>query len=365
MMDLPSTLSIRKYKSISDCSSFADNIDMNYIEIEHNKLLDNKIDNKRRGSISIIKKAKTLLSMLSVDRVKNYLTWIDLGFCLHNIDDLLLQDWIEFSKKSSQNFKEGECEKLWNNFKTEGLGIGSLFRWAKQDNLNAYTDFILEEFDDLLKSSLNGTSASIAEVFYRFNEYFYICTGPKKNSWYEFIGHKWSFMEYPVSIINKLNDEFVNYYIRLQIAFLQKSLCVEDNNEKKNLLDKSKQSYQISLKIQDFSFKEKIIKELENKFCNPHFIDKLDENKDIICFKNGIYDLKNNIFRNGRPEDYVSMCTNIDYIQYDSTNKEILQVYDFKSKIYSSGDCGSVGIRMVTNDGLPTFHCFYTVSQIF
>ena len=34
-----------------------------------------------------------------------------IGVCLHNIDDRLKEDWIEFSKKSPK-FVEGECEKM-------------------------------------------------------------------------------------------------------------------------------------------------------------------------------------------------------------------------------------------------------------
>ena len=34
-----------------------------------------------------------------------------LGWCLHNIDKCLLDDWIDFSLKCPDKFVKGECEK--------------------------------------------------------------------------------------------------------------------------------------------------------------------------------------------------------------------------------------------------------------
>ena len=62
-----------------------------------------------------------------------------LGWCLHNIDHRLLEDWVEFSKQS-EKFVDGECEKEWGTMKNEGLGLGSLYLWAKEDNLEQYTE---------------------------------------------------------------------------------------------------------------------------------------------------------------------------------------------------------------------------------
>ena len=200
------------------------------IEIEHNKIKGINCNNKVYGMKKDIIKAKKLLSILSINRADNYLEWIDLGFCLHNIDYDLLYDWIEFSKNSSK-YKEGECEKDWIKFDNEGLNIGSLYRWAKIDNIHLYTDFLLSEYDDIIKDSLDGSHASIAKVFYEFYKNDYVCTIPDKHSWYEFKNHRWVEILHPCSIFNKLNDEFVKIYIKLIIAYNQKALCVENNNE--------------------------------------------------------------------------------------------------------------------------------------
>ena len=37
---------------------------------------------------------------------------------------------------------------------------------------------------------------------------------------------------------------------------------------------------------------------------------------------NGVFDFEQKIFRDGIPEDYVSKCTNIEYIKIDMNNKD-------------------------------------------
>ena len=86
----------------------------------------------------------SLVDLLSQERVDNYNQWIRVGWCLHNIDDNLLNLWITFSEKSCK-FKNGECEKLWANMENQGLNIGSLHRWAKEDSPIGYLDLISKQ----------------------------------------------------------------------------------------------------------------------------------------------------------------------------------------------------------------------------
>jgi P4 family phage/plasmid primase-like protien len=60
----------------------------------------------------------------------------------------------------------------------------------------------------------------------------------------------------------------------------------------------------------------------------------LDSNNDLLGFKNGVFDLKNMQFRNGRPEDFISMTTDINYIPYDENNEDIKDIMKFYSTIF-------------------------------
>ena len=56
------------------------------------------------------------------------------------------------------------------------------------------------------------------------------------------------------------------------------------------------------------------MKEAKEHFFDKHFMDKLDNDPNLLCFKNGVIDFEKKIFRIAKPDDYVSLCTNIDYL---------------------------------------------------
>ena len=44
----------------------------------------------------------------------------------------------------------------------------------------------------------------------------------------------------------------------------------------------------------------------------------MDSNKYLMCFTNGVVDFKEKLFRDGYPQDYITKCTDIPYVPYDS-----------------------------------------------
>jgi phage/plasmid-associated DNA primase len=58
----------------------------------------------------------------------------------------------------------------------------------------------------------------------------------------------------------------------------------------------------------------------------------LENKKNLIGFENGVYDIDKDEFRNGRPEDYISLSTGINYVEYnddeiDENQEELIQLY--------------------------------------
>jgi hypothetical protein len=116
---------------------------------------ENNKPKKKRKKGSSRKKHKTKVSKkelptileyikcLSAERAKDFHTWIEVGWCLHNIhnkDETLLKQWIKWSKKAPQYAEscETDCREKWDEMADEGFGIGSLKLWAKEDNPKKY-----------------------------------------------------------------------------------------------------------------------------------------------------------------------------------------------------------------------------------
>ena len=79
------------------------------------------------------------LARLSEDRRDSYDPWVRVGMALAQLGDVGLALWRDWSEKSPK-YKPGDCDRKWETFTpgntmTEGITLGSLSEWAKQDSL--------------------------------------------------------------------------------------------------------------------------------------------------------------------------------------------------------------------------------------
>lgn len=71
---------------------------------------------------------RRLVKLLDVARTDNYSNWMQVGWCLRNIDHRLLDAWETFSRRSNK-YLEGECPRLWARMRLSNLGIGTLHQF--------------------------------------------------------------------------------------------------------------------------------------------------------------------------------------------------------------------------------------------
>ena len=94
----------------------------------------------------------------------------------------------------------------------------------------------------------------------------------------------------------------------------------------------------IAIKLKMNSQKNNIMHECEHLFYNEELTAKLDSNKYLLGFENGVYDFKEKKFRNGEAEDYISFSTRTKYIPYDPNDPEQLKIKeeidDFFFKVF-------------------------------
>jgi P4 family phage/plasmid primase-like protien len=126
--------------------------DKDIVEIK-NVDIDVQIDEEDKSLNFSIAEISSLLDMLNINRCNNYTDWINVGLCLHNINNNYLLLWENWSKLSDK-YEDGKCGEHWNKFKKnkEGLNIGSFLFWAKNDNTNKYDEFMKnKKFGSLIK----------------------------------------------------------------------------------------------------------------------------------------------------------------------------------------------------------------------
>lgn len=266
---------------------------------------------------------KDLVRILSDKRADNYDSWMRVGWCLHNINNSqsMLDLWIEFSKRSNK-YNDGECNRFWFRMNNTGLNIGSLCKWAKEDDIIRYREVTKSSINNLIVQSVSGTHTEVARVIYRCYMDTFVCGSIRLGIWYEFKDHKWVKIDNAYSLRKNISNIIVSCYMKQATVYSDKARSVEDDDDQKKYIEKSKKILNISSKLMITSFKEGLMKECTEMFYDPDFMMKLDMNKMLIGFENGVYDLNEGVFRKGNPEDYLTISVGYEYSNVDDEGVE-------------------------------------------
>ena len=283
---------------------------------EHTKPRETQIKSKQITTAPL-EEVQKLVDMLDRSRAETYQDWIQLGWALHNIDPInLLETWIEFSKQSTK-YKQGECERLWVNMRPQGLNIGTLCHWAKQDDPSAYSRYINDSIYTSIKDC-NGSHNSVANIAHKILKGKYICATSNGKLWYEFKSTLWQEDKDGIHVRHDLST-IVKEQFRLTMNKVMTSMSIDDmQSHNSSSTNANKQLCEallrISFKLEDNGFKECVMKEMREYFYDENFLKNVDANPNLIAFDNGVWDLKDHIFRSAKPEDYLSKSVGYDYI---------------------------------------------------
>lgn len=281
-----------------------------------------------------------LVNILSVQRATEYLSWISVGWCLFNISPSLLDVFKTFSQKCGAKYNEHACVKVWNNAREQGYGMPTLIWWAKCDNEEQYRIVMRDNINKLIAEAENGTHDDIAKVIYELYHHTFRCASIKKNIWYEFQGHRWIKIDNGYTLQNIISDELTKEFSHLMSNYyLQLSTNEVHGQERDRLTIKTKNIAKIIEKLKTHSFKQSVITECSYRFYQKNFEELLDENRDLIGFDNGVYDLKNFKFRGGVPDDMVSFSVGYDYPDhYTDTHPMVIEIQNFWKQLHIQED---------------------------
>lgn len=278
-----------------------------------------------------LKLVKALVKCLSKERAEDYGKWFDVALCLHNINVNLLDEWKEFSRQAA-SYDPNVCDSKWESINSdhggERLGIGSLMFWAKNDNPNMFNKAKEASLSTFIHNSVrNGSDADylVGKVIYEYYKDEFISVNVK-DEWYYFNGHRWERTLEGTILKTRIHNDIYNLYneyenneeygyrVKKERALAE---C-EDEDEKQDIRDgKTKEGrwlkniLNIKLKLLQGNYVNGVMKNLRDMFYKKEIMEKFDTDTNLLGFENGIYDLKNNVFREGRPEDYVTMSTKV------------------------------------------------------
>lgn len=157
----------------------------------------------------------------------------------------------------------------------------------------------------------------------------YQCVSNRSQIWYIFEKHRW--VKCPdKSFSGEIFEKLIFEYRELFSYISQLSTMDPTNRDnEENYLEQAEYALTIIKLLQSSMFRQEVMALWANLSYDTNFLKKLDENPKLICFNNGVYDLELDIFRAGKPSDYISLCTNYDYVEWDKTSSQSLVLKKF------------------------------------
>ena len=321
-------------------------------------------ENPDNSDESFTEKVKLLVDMLSEKRGTNKSLWKEVGECLKIFSPEYFDIWLNFTEKY-EKYTEEDCKREWKTFPIEGsFTIATLKFWASRDNNEKYTAFKRNEIRKFLMACINTTHVDVAQTLFLMYESDYICSSVKNNTWYEFKKHRWYEIEAGISLRKKISKELAIEYSRYRTFCIKIAEgCIDDNTPEDLGYDISDNSMELDersseewlnmasicdeviIKLKTKGYKDSLLGEAKEFFYDGKFEEKLNERHELLGFENGIVDLDKRIFREGRPDDYITFSTKTKYnSDYKDTN-EYKEIMEFLKQIYLTDDMVNYGLK--------------------
>ena len=265
----------------------------------------------------------------------SYNKWIRVGMALHNTHKDLFLTWLKFSCQETGATGKFDWRQVpdlydkWEKFShnssnSDCLTYRSIMYWSKNDAKEKH-DLIkkstIDYFIGITTDNDTPTEFDLASVLFNMYKDRFVCTSIKNKTWYEYINHRWHEIDSGNTLRLAISKEMHFIYTE-KIAEITNRINVVDDvgdGSRAKMMAISQRMIDISTILKQTQKKQNIMREACELFYDSEFLSKLDRNPYLLCFNNGIVDFKQRIHRKGQPDDFISKCTNIDFISYNQT----------------------------------------------
>lgn len=332
---------------------------------------------------------------LSVERADKYESWIRVGWCLHNIEpnEEMFNLWMEFSAKSTKSSlnNTAELRRDWfGRMRKEGDGPRltelALRKWARDDNPAEYKRIIDTNILEYIRTYVEPTNFHIARLMKKLYEGNYVASvGNKNTDWYFYDDkvNMWKHLNQGIQLRKNISFEVADYISKARDKIRNDMLRATTEEAQAGYKAKLEKLTKVEQHLYSTAFTDSTMKMAANFFMVEDFQNKLDSNVFLFGCKNGVLELRAKttenprehvIFRDGRPEDYVSFLAGqnlpdseaIAYTPYDELSAEQIEhlhgLQDFFEKIIPRADLRNYVLRLLSSclEGANREQCYYT-----
>jgi phage/plasmid-associated DNA primase len=278
-----------------------------------------------------------IMDMLSDNRSDDYGDWFGVGRTLFDIGeacDEAFNMWVDFSKRSVK-FVEGTCEEYWGRMDLGHRTLGSLLYLAKIDNPKDYKEFQLTSINNNLyqcAKCLKPNEYAVAQVVIQMFQNRFKCVDAKRDIWYEYRGHKWVEDDGSLSLKKLLANEVYDTFVSYERDLLEEKSSNKGDTEA-TVLQKKIWAYQE--KLRTGTFEKQVVEMCKLDWYDKDFYKNINENRSLIGCENGVLDLEVGVFRSGRPDDYITFSTGLNFNkEYTYDHPDIKDLDKYLSEVF-------------------------------
>jgi P4 family phage/plasmid primase-like protien len=288
-----------------------------------------------------LEELRKIIPMLIDERASDFNDWMTVGWVIHAETDGHpdgLELWCEFSERCGEKYDENRCVYEWERMVKKGGGVtlGTLKYWAKRDNPVEYKKYVNDKVENkIFNKTIESSHNDIAQALYEDYGDEFRCASICNKAWFQFKNHVWEQIEEGVFLREKISGKLVKRYTdHIQTLYSSLGNCGDDKGQQNMINLKIKQIHKMIMNLKSAPYKNNVMKECLEVFYDPKFREKLDTDPNLIAFKNGVFDLKNVVFRAGRPDDYLSNNMPINYRVFSEDDEKVQEVHTFLEQVF-------------------------------
>lgn len=296
--------------------------------------------------------AKRFLEMINPHRLKETNYWRTIGQALWACCDGDPEGchlWRRFTEASGSPLVR-KCEEEYYQFRDPIYDIRTLAWYAQEDNPELYTKWHKQWYAPYYEeaATVKCPEGRVAKAFYR-QYWLNIVYAPKK--WY--IYNKDRHRHIPddgLKIRRMISEDFAKRLEKWRTGLCAQAEHCPLGSDKRNFIEMKIKGFQTLIeKLCTGPYKTRLIKELEEIFYDEYFLSRLNKGDRFLGLRNGVLEAgdKGMIFRPGKPQDYITMTTNICYYPcYRWDNPQVQETLRWLNQLFPYEDLRDFALKV-------------------